>query len=75
MSTPSLPAAVGFFAGLLDGVIVDENDSAVELAWPGSGRIRLELHPDAPPGFLRAEGDHAAAPGNLTVGGASFRFD
>ena len=44
----------------------------MELAWPGSGRIRLELHPDATPGFLRVEGDHAAATGPLTVSGAPF---
>jgi hypothetical protein len=72
MSTPSLPSAVGFFAGLLDGEIVSEDEAAVELAWPGSGRIRLELHPDAPPGFLRIEGDHAGVTGARTVSGASF---
>ena len=48
MSTPSLPAAVGFFAGLLDGEVVAEDETSVELAWPGSGRIRLELNPSAP---------------------------
>jgi len=72
LSTPSLPAAVGFFAGLLDGQVVEEHHDAVELAWPGAGRIRLELQPDATPGFLRIEGDHAAAPGSVTVSGAPF---
>jgi catechol 2,3-dioxygenase-like lactoylglutathione lyase family enzyme len=74
MSTPSLPAAVGFFAGLLDGEVVAEDDAAVELTWPGSGRIRLELHPEAAPGFLRVEGDHpaAGAPTAVTISGATF---
>jgi catechol 2,3-dioxygenase-like lactoylglutathione lyase family enzyme len=72
MSTPSLPAAVGFFAGLLDGQVVTEEESAVELAWPGSGRIRLELDVDASPGFLRLEGAQDEAAETLTVSGAPF---
>jgi len=72
MSTPSLPAAVGFFAGLLDGQVVSEDDAAVELVWPGSGRIRLELDVDANPGFLRLEGEQGGAEETLTVSGAPF---
>jgi methylmalonyl-CoA/ethylmalonyl-CoA epimerase len=72
MATPSLPAAVGFFAGLLDGQVVAEDDAAVELAWPGSGRIRLELDADATPGFLRLEGELGGIEETLTVSGAPF---
>lgn len=72
MSTPSLPAAVGFFAGLLDGEIVAEDDASVELAWPGSGRVRLELNVDATPGFRRVEGEQPGRSETLEVGGAPF---
>ena len=74
MSTPSLPAAVGFFAGLLEGEVVSEDDEAVELAWPGSGGIRLELDGHAPPGFRRVEGEQPDRTGaeTLDVSGASF---
>jgi methylmalonyl-CoA/ethylmalonyl-CoA epimerase len=74
LATPSLPAAVGFFAGLLDGEVVAESDDAVELAWPGSGRIRLELDGSASPGFRRVEGEQAGRSGveTLDVSGAPF---
>ena len=72
MSTPSLPAAVGFFAGLLDGDVVDESADAVELVWPGGGRVRLEHGADTTPGFVRLEGDDAGAPRTLDLSGAPF---
>ena len=73
MSTPSLPAAVGFFAGLLDGEVVAEDAASVELAWPGSGRVRLEQHVDARPGFLRLEGERpGTAPETVDVSGVSL---
>jgi methylmalonyl-CoA/ethylmalonyl-CoA epimerase len=72
MSTPSIPAAVSFFAGLLGGEVVEEDDEAVELAWPGSGRVRLELGADNARGFARLEGDHAGAAQALGLSGAPF---
>lgn len=72
MSTPSLPAAVGFFAGLLDGEVIAEDDGSVELAWPGTGHVRLELDVDASPGFLRVEGEQAGRSETLDVSGAPF---
>ncbi len=72
MSTPSLPAAVGFFAGLLDGEVVDESAGAVELAWPGGGRVRLEHGPDTTPGFVRLEGDHTGTPRTVELSGEPF---
>jgi catechol 2,3-dioxygenase-like lactoylglutathione lyase family enzyme len=72
MSTPSLPAAVGFFAGLLDGEVVAEDDGSAELVWPGSGRVRIELDPDAPPGFRRVELSRRGPTATLEVSGAPF---
>jgi catechol 2,3-dioxygenase-like lactoylglutathione lyase family enzyme len=72
LATPSLPAAVAFFAGQLDGRIVDETIDAVELAWPGDGRVRLEHDADATPGFRRLEGDRGGAPVTLDLSGAPF---
>jgi hypothetical protein len=72
MSTPSLPAAAGFFAGLLDGDVVDESADAVELEWPGGGRVRLEERAETTPGFVRLEGDHAGEPRTLDLSGAPF---
>jgi hypothetical protein len=65
-----MPAAVSFFAGLLDGAIVDEDEAAVELAWPGGGHMRLELHPDATPGFLRLEVERTGPTKTVDVSGA-----
>jgi methylmalonyl-CoA/ethylmalonyl-CoA epimerase len=74
MSTPSLPAAVSFFAGLLEGDVVEETEDAVELAWPGGGRVRLELDSGSGPGFLRLDGDHAGETRWLDLSGAAFRL-
>ncbi len=72
LATPSLPSAVGFFAGLLEGEVVDDAEDAVELAWPGGGRIRLELDRDATPGFRRIDAVHAGAAATRTISGAPF---
>ena len=60
MTTPSVDAALGFFAGLLGGAIDAEGATAAggawtELRWPGSGRIRLEEDRNATPGIARLE--------------------
>jgi hypothetical protein len=74
MATPSLPAAVSFFAGLLDGQVVVEDATTVELKWPGGGRVRLELDPDATPGFVRLEVERAGPTETLEVSGAAVRL-
>jgi methylmalonyl-CoA/ethylmalonyl-CoA epimerase len=58
MATPSLDAALGFFAGLLGGTVDvpnGEGGARAELRWPGGGRVRLEEHPGATPGISRLE--------------------
>jgi hypothetical protein len=57
VATPSLPATLGFFAGLLGGEEVAAGEGWVELAWPGAGRVKLEHRPGVPPGIDRLEGD------------------
>jgi hypothetical protein len=65
---------MSFFAGLLDGQVVVEDDTAVELAWPGGGGVRLELDPDTTPGFLRLEVERAGPTETLDVSGAPVRL-
>ena len=55
LRTPVLAAAVGFFAGVLQGDIEHERDERVELVWPSGSRLALEHRPDAPPGVDRLE--------------------
>ena len=57
ISTPSLPATLGFFAGLLQGDEVAGGEGWVELAWPGAARLKLEDRPGRPPGVDRLEAD------------------
>ena len=55
LRTPALAAAVGFFAGVLQGDVERESDARVDLVWPGGGRIGLEQRTDAAPGVDRLE--------------------
>jgi methylmalonyl-CoA/ethylmalonyl-CoA epimerase len=57
IATPSLPATLGFFAGLLQGDEVAGGEGWVELAWPGAGRVKLEDRRGRPPGVDRLEAD------------------
>jgi len=60
LQTTSLPSALGLFAGLLGGDPVAEHLGAVELAWPGGGRVLL-VETEEPGGVveLHCEGIHA----------------
>jgi len=72
MATPHLDAALGFFAGLLGGEVAtdaSEGDDAVELAWPGAGRIRLETTYGAAPGIVRLDLEGPGSPRELLVAG------
>lgn len=73
IATPSLPAGLGLFAGLLDGQVDDEGAGHAELVWPGGGRIRLEARDDRLPGVDRLEGERAGEPLDLVVSGTRFR--
>jgi catechol 2,3-dioxygenase-like lactoylglutathione lyase family enzyme len=70
VTTPSLPATLGFFAGLLGGQEVAAGEGWVELAWPGGGRVKLEHRPGTAPGIERLEGDVDGEPAEHLVAGA-----
>ncbi len=55
MTTPSLDAALGFFAGLLNGTVDGGGPAWTELRWPGGGRVRLEEDRNATPRVDRLE--------------------
>lgn len=55
LRTPDLPAAVDFFAGMLEGDVERESDRRVDLVWPRGARIGLESQPGALPGVDRLE--------------------
>lgn len=57
IGTPSLTAALGFFAGLLQGNEVAGGEGWFELAWPSGGRVKLEHRPGQSPGIDRLEAD------------------
>ncbi len=46
LGVPTLDEARALFGGLLDGVEQPAGAHAVELAWPGGGRLRLEAGHD-----------------------------
>jgi catechol 2,3-dioxygenase-like lactoylglutathione lyase family enzyme len=70
LRTPDLPAALQFYAGLLEGAVEHESDRRVDLVWPRGARIGLELHAGAPPGVDRLEVEGLAEA--HTVIGAHF---
>ncbi len=55
LRTPSLPSALSFFAGVLQGDVEHETTTSADLVWPRGARIRLETSPDARPGVDRLE--------------------
>jgi hypothetical protein len=74
MTTPSLDAALAFFAGLLGGTVDGAGSTGAgtawtELRWPGSGRVRFEEDRDATPGIARLELVGAGADRELEVAG------
>jgi len=54
LNTPSLPSALAFFAGILQGDVEHETETSADLVWPRGGRIRL-VHADGQPGIDRLE--------------------
>ena len=55
LRTPSLPSAVAFFAGVLQGDVETESDAAVDLVWPRGARVRVEEQAGSTPGVDRLE--------------------
>jgi methylmalonyl-CoA/ethylmalonyl-CoA epimerase len=55
LNTPSLPAALGFFAGILQGDVECESETSADLVWPRGGRVRLEVKSVGHPGVDRLE--------------------
>ncbi len=55
MATPSVSAALGFFAGLLGGAVVGESADRIDLQWPGGAALSLEQNTDVAPGVDRLE--------------------
>ena len=71
MGTPSMPDALDFFTGLLEGERVAAREGWVELAWPGGGHLRLE--PSAEAGITRLELEAPSAPARtLEIAGTRF---
>ena len=70
LRTRDLPAAVQFFAGMLEGEVERESDRRVELVWPRGARIALELRADTTPGVDRLEVEGLAQ--EVTVIGTRF---
>lgn len=71
MRTPSLDAALGFFAGVLGGTVEGDHRDHADLVWPRGARIRLEVNPSAAPGIDRLEGELAGkeSPTEVDVAG------
>ncbi len=77
LRTPALPAALDFFAGILDGQIVDQEAGQeagleagwAELAWSSGGHVRLEEQPGTMPGVDRLELEGPGDSRELTIAG------
>jgi methylmalonyl-CoA/ethylmalonyl-CoA epimerase len=72
LRTPSLPATLAFFAGLLHGETVATGRDWTELAWPGDGHLRIEARPGAAPGIDRLELEGGGPTRELTIAGTRF---
>jgi catechol 2,3-dioxygenase-like lactoylglutathione lyase family enzyme len=72
IATPSVTAALAFYAGLLGGDEVAAGEGWVELGWPGGARIKLEQRPDGGPRVDRLEGDVDGPPAEYEVAGTKL---
>jgi methylmalonyl-CoA/ethylmalonyl-CoA epimerase len=80
MAAPSLPAALEFFAGVLEGAVHADGESAdglawVELVWPGGGHLRLEQRTDRAAGVDRLEADGPGPRRELVLAGTRFAIN
>ncbi len=72
LRTPNLDAALGFFAGLLQGTFTGDDAApgtprSAELVWPGGGRVLLEERPSESPGITRLELETDGPPRELEL--------
>ena len=72
LRTPSLPATLDFFAGVLLGETVGTGPGWTELTWPGDGHLRIEERPGATPGIDRLELEGPRPARELTIAGTRF---
>lgn len=70
LRTTDLAGARALYEGLLDGEPERETAGALDLVWPGGGRLRIEERPGAGPGVDRLE--VAGLPRAVEVLGTSF---
>jgi len=72
LRTPSLPATLDFFAGVLQGETVGTGPGWTELTWPGDGHLRIEERRGATPGIDRLELEGPGPTRELTIAGTRF---
>jgi hypothetical protein len=65
LGAPDPSALLPLYAGLLEGREVARDGDAIELEWPGGGRVRIETRNDQPAGVDRLEVEGLAAPTNV----------
>jgi catechol 2,3-dioxygenase-like lactoylglutathione lyase family enzyme len=74
VTTDEFQRTLALYADILGGERVGWDEGFVELAWPGGGKIRLEVAAGRPQGIDRIEWESAdaTAASERTVGGARF---
>lgn len=70
LGVPDVTGARAFFGDVLQANAAGEDDGAVELTWPGGGRLLLEERPERAPGIDRFECEREGEPEDLVIGGA-----
>jgi catechol 2,3-dioxygenase-like lactoylglutathione lyase family enzyme len=65
LGAPDPSALLPLYAGLLEGREIARDGDAIELEWPGGGRVRIEARNDQPAGVDRLEVEGLAAPSNV----------
>lgn len=72
IGVPEVEPAVAFFGDVMQGTVTGRTGTAVELAWPGGGRILVEHRPGCDPGVDRLECERDGEPEERTIGGGRF---
>jgi catechol 2,3-dioxygenase-like lactoylglutathione lyase family enzyme len=72
VTTEEIGRALALYTDLLGGEASDHGEGWIELAWPGGGRIVLELAAGRPEGIDRLEWTHDGARAERVVGGTKM---